>query len=165
MPFDLGDGAQVTVAPPVLPQVTTAPPSSELVVVPVVGPRGPAGPAGDQSGTLLFTRQAASGSLGGHRVVRPNPDGSISYAGNDQAGDLGAPLWLTLQAGPEVQVCAFGSVDEPSWSWAVGPLYLGTGGQLTQTVPTPPALFLTVVGYATGPNSVFIEPSPPIRLI
>jgi hypothetical protein len=150
------------------PEIVLGAPETELVMVPVRGQRGPTGPAGDQPGSLVFERQVGDDSpVSGHRVVRPNPDGSISYASNDDPADLGAPLWLTLQAGTEVSVCALGAVDEPSWSWTVGPLYLGVNGVLTQTPPTAAggALFLVVVGYATGPNSAFIDPGPPISLI
>lgn len=165
--FGHGIPDEIVLVPP-RPEITLGVAQTELIVVPVIGPRGPVGPAGDQPGSLVFERQVGDGDpVSGHRVVRPNPDGSIAYAGNDEPGDLGAPLWLTLQAGSEVSVCAFGTVDEPSWDWDVGPLYLGTVGVLTQTPPSAGggALFLVVVGYATGPNTVFIDPGPAISLI
>lgn len=44
--IELAPGTVVRVAPPALPTVTVAPPSSSSVVVPVQGPPGPTGPTG-----------------------------------------------------------------------------------------------------------------------
>lgn len=61
MPIELGDGAIVTVAPPVLPAVRVAPPSpTSVVVLPVAGPTGPQGPPGDSAGLFGFVHTQGS---------------------------------------------------------------------------------------------------------
>jgi hypothetical protein len=101
-------------------------------------------------------------------MVTDNGDGTVSYASNTNAAHVNAPLWMTLGAvadGASVEVVAFGPVDESTWSWSSGPLYLGLNGVLAQAVPVAPAaLFLAQVGYATGPRSAFFDRQPSISL-
>lgn len=58
MPIELrGD---VTVAPPTLPAIRTAPPASTTALVyPVIGPEGPRGPAGDETGLGFVHHQSS----------------------------------------------------------------------------------------------------------
>jgi hypothetical protein len=170
MAIELGDGAVVRVAPPALPTVTVAPPGPETVhVLPVVGapgPQGVPGPPGDVAGQLRATATAST-ALSGHRVVTALADGTLGYADNTDPDHVYVPMWLTLgaiEAGAEGDVLVYGLVDEPSWAWAPGPLYLGTDGQLTQTAPAAPALFLAQVGVATRPTTAFIDRQPSITL-
>jgi hypothetical protein len=164
MPIDLS--GDVRVAPPVLPAVRVAPPAPTTVtVLPVVGPTGPQGIPGDTGVVTL----PAGGTLSGHRLVTRQPDGSLAYADNATVAHVHVPLWLTLGAavsGAQVNVQAAGIVTEPSWSWPPGPLYLGTNGQLTQTVPTSPgAAFSVQVGYATSATSIVLDRQPSLVLI
>jgi hypothetical protein len=164
----LADGTTVEVVPPTVPALEMGPPApAGVVVVPVAGPPGPQGAPGDAAGQLRMVG-AANGALSGHRLVTPAPDGSLGYASNDEPNHLNAPLWLTLGAavdGDTAHVLVYGSLDEPSWSWTPGPLYLGVEGFLTQTPPSAPdAVFLTQVGFATAPTTAFIDPHPPITL-
>lgn len=127
-----------------------------------VGPQGLAGPAG--SGTATFT---AGITVSGHRMVIRQADGTVTYADWTTVGS--APLWMTLGAassGATVTAQFSGVVDEPSWTWTPGPLYLGATGLITQTVPTASAgaVFLTQIGFATSPTSVVLDRCPSIRL-
>lgn len=135
-----------------------------VVTVAAVGPQGPPGPPGpDSQGSL--TRTAAT-VLSGHRVVTPHADGTVGYADNANPAHCMAPLWLTLGAavaGAEVEIQPFGPVVEGSWSWTLGPVYLGAAGVLTQTVPTAPS-FLAIVGFATSPTELFVDRQPTIAL-
>lgn len=101
------------------------------------GAPGEPGPAGIPD-ELIFTRIAAI-TLSGHRVVRPLPDGTVTYADSTRLVDATAALWLTLDAanaGDEINLVAIGNVTEPSWNWVPGePIFLGPNGTLTQTSP------------------------------
>jgi hypothetical protein len=118
-------------------------------------------------GQLLLTRQAAV-TLGGHRVVTPLGDNTLAYASNTDPAHLEAPLWMTLGAiiaGDSDSVLAYGPVSEPSWQWTAGPVYLATGGQLTQSPPSAPAaLFSARIGYAISPTRLFFDRRSSIRL-
>ncbi|WP_226358545.1 hypothetical protein [Pseudonocardia sp. ICBG601] len=115
----------------------------------------------------LRSSGVAAYALSGHRLVTPSRDGLV-YADLTDLDHLHAPLWLTLGAavaGAQVPLLIHGETDEPSWSWVTGPLYLGAGGRLTQTVPTAPdALFAAPVGAATAPTRAFLHRQPSIRL-
>ncbi|WP_130291599.1 hypothetical protein [Pseudonocardia sediminis] len=103
----------------------------------------------------------AAVDLSGHRVVTPLPDGSVRYAASNRMLDRWAPLWLTAgaaSAGGLVEVVTRGPIDEPSWSWTVGPVYLSEEGRLTQAAPSRPRfMFVAQVGTATSPTSVFVD--------
>lgn len=115
----------------------------------------------------LAEARTASGSLSGHRVVTPGPDGRVGYASNTAAEHVNAPLWLTLSAAlaeTQVTVLMAGEATEPSWSWSPGPVYLGAGGALTQTPPGAGAVFSAQIGAATSPTTVHIDRQPSIVL-
>lgn len=116
---------------------------------------------------VLITGTAAV-ALPGHRVVTRASDGTFGYASNDTFGHLNAPLWVTsgaVSSGGTVTAQAYGPMEEPTWSWLPGPLYLGAGGLLTQVIPVAPgALFLASVGYATASTSAIIDRQPSIIL-
>lgn len=143
----------------------------EEVVVelgPVSGPQGQRGPTGAAgSGAVVLDRVAAV-SLGGHRVVRPLPDGTVDYATNLEPVSAVVPLWLTLgaaTAGDPVQVVAFGEVTEPSWNWVLElPIFLSGNGLLTQVAPTS-GLLVPVAATAAEPSSILFQPRAPITLI
>lgn len=117
--------------------------------------------------SVLLSR-TAHGALSGQRIVTPRPDDTVEYADNTNPAHQNAPLWLTTGAvadGGTVTVVAFGPVEESSWSWTPGLLFLGTTGFITQTAPTSPTLFLAVIGEATGTTDAFIDRQPSISLI
>lgn len=124
------------------------------------------GPAGGHQ--IRFTG-VATASLSGHRIVTRRSDNTLEYASANLIAHLHSPLWLTLGAviaGSTVEVLAYGEIDEPSWSWLPGPVFLGINGLLTQIIPTSPsAAFLAQVGVATGPQRVFIDRRSSISLV
>jgi len=131
------------------------------------GVPGLTGPPGAAGSSAIFATGDAATSLSGHRVVTPNPDGTLRYATNDDIGDLFAPLWITTGAaasGDPADAIVFGPLIEPSWSWTPGPVYLGVNGTLTQTPPEPPAVFLAQIAIATGPTALFVDRNPSIKL-
>lgn len=125
------------------------------------GAQGPAGASADQSATI-FTAGAA---LSGHMAVRAVGDGSVLYASADQPGQAGTLVGVTTGAaasGAQVSVVADGPIDEPSWSWAPGPVWLGLNGALTQGLPQ--SGILQRVGLALSPTRLLVAIQPPILL-
>lgn len=131
------------------------------------GPPGPAGLPGSGSGTGVLA--LAGIDLSGHRVVRAQGDGSVTYASAESPSDVWSILGMTTgasQVGAEVPVVTYGEVSEPTWSWTPDrPVYLGSDGVLTQVVPTfPSSAFSLIVGFALTPTKLFFNPRDPLVL-
>lgn len=155
------NGTPIVLDPPSLPAVVIDPPSTPAaLLVPVAGAQGPAG-----VGTTLNV--IAGANLSGHRAVRSQGDGTVVYADSSSSADAASDLYLTtgaIMTGASDDVVALGVVNEPSWTWVPGPVYLSTNGTLTQT---PPSLangdmFIRQVGSALSPTSLFFNPGAPI---
>jgi hypothetical protein len=117
--------------------------------------------------SALHASGIAAATLSGHRVVTPQPDGTLNYASNDNLSHVQAPLWITTGAtdvGGTVDALMLGQMTEGSWTWSQGPVYLGANGLLTQTPPVSPAVFLAQVGTATTATSLFVDRGPSIKL-
>lgn len=153
-----------------------------VVQVATPGPQGPPGPQGEPGAqgppgasaiagaTRVTVTAPAATVLSGHRAVRPRPDGTVAYADATDAAHLHGPLWVTIgaaAAGALVEMVTYGPLVEPSWAWTPGlPVFLAVAGALTQTpLSGPPFLFVTRVGVATAPGTLFVDPHPPIALI
>ncbi len=106
----------------------------------------------------------AGASLGGHRVVAII-GGVAVYADKDTPSHRGAVRGITTQAvsnGGTTRVQVLGPMVEPSFAFAAGPVYVGSNGSLTQTVPTTG--FLQQVAYAETATNIFVDPQPPVKL-
>src|SRR6266568_5244159 len=95
IPPDFGNPSQSIVVPsdsppPPLPADISR--VSRLVAIGVTGPIGPTGPMGPPGTSFEVI---AGQTLSGHRVVRPQSDGSVVYARKEELADAGRPLWLT----------------------------------------------------------------------
>lgn len=95
--------------------------------------------------------------------------GDIVYADASILSHRGKLVGLTLSAasaGVTLDIRGDGEITEPSWSWTVDqPVYLGTNGLLTQTVPVKPSSeFLQRVGFAVAATRIFLLIEPPIVL-
>lgn len=140
----------------VILQGSSTPP---LILVGRGGLPGTPGPKGDPGFSGLQTIQRlASTPLGGHRAVKIE-GGSALYASNDE---MSAPLVVGLTlgavlAGDFAQILFHGEVDEPTWSWNPGPIFLGLEGQLTQTPPL--SGHLIQVGTALSATTLIIDPT------
>lgn len=93
----------------------------------------------------------------------------VVYADATQPTHMGKLMGLTLNAaspGGTVEIRSDGEVTEPSWTWTPDqPVYLGTNGLLTQTVPNAgTAYFLQKVGFAVAATRLFLTIDPPITL-
>lgn len=115
-------------------------------------------------GTTIVEMTAAA-DLGGHRVVGGRIAGMVGYVSADEADDAGLAVGITLgaaAAGTPVLVVTGGEMIEASWSWRVGPVYLGLDGALTQD----PALagFDQQIASATGLTRIIVGIQAPVIL-
>lgn len=107
----------------------------------------------------------ASINISIHTVVAPDGTGGVVYATNDNISQVGKPMGLAFNsalAGDTVIVVTAGEVDEPTWNWQPGEVYLGINGMLTQTPPT--SGILQVVGVALTPTRLSVGIQLPILL-
>jgi len=152
-------------AQPVRPVAVTLADGARMAVVAVPGAPGSPGDAVSQ----IVISGAAAEALSGHSVVTRRPDGTLEYASNDNPAHQSLPLWVTTGAasiGAQATAVMYGLLEEPTWSWTAGPVWLGGGGALTQTAPSAPsAVFLAQIGVATSPTTVFVDRNPSITLI
>lgn len=112
----------------------------------------------------LVSLHVAAADLGGHRVVCAVP-GGVDLASSDDSDSAGAVIGLTTAAaaaGVPVSVVTHGPVVEPSWSFAIGPVYLGRNGMLTQDPPVAGCVLR--VGRATAPTVLFVDLDEPYFL-
>lgn len=119
-------------------------------------------------GSIRLTR-IADLTLSGHKLVVPVGDGHVELADNNILSHADRVVWMTTQSaleGEPVEVLAFGSFDEMSWSWTpLMPIYLGEMGELTQTPPdVSMALFSWRVAIATTPTRIFFAPAQVVIL-
>jgi len=125
------------------------------------GPPGPPGPAGDGS-TIT---KIASTSIGGHRVVIASGSSGAAIADKDTPDHMHRVIGITKGAansGSQVEIAGAGEMTEPSWSWSVGPVWLGSNGLMTQTPPTTG--FLLMIGTAIAPTVLMIKIGAPISV-
>lgn len=101
----------------------------------------------------------AGEALGGHRAVVLDASGHAFYASSSNAAHAGRLAGITTGAaevGSAVVLVSAGLLVEPSWSWTPGqPVFLGTGGMLTQTQPLEG--FVQIIGMPSSPTSLFIH--------
>lgn len=136
-----------------------------------VGPKGEKGDPGDAGSAPPASTESeyvAGELLNGSRVVYVSSTGTIRMASNlnslSSVSCVGIVKSSYIQ-GATATVTTFGEITEPSWSWTQGlPVFLGTGGLMTQTPPVPPALFSLQIGIATGVNTIKITIASPLFL-
>lgn len=108
------------------------------------------------------TKLVAVTPIGGHRIVKATI-GGCTYADSRYISDVNTVIGITESAytiGDLVQIRLSGEITEPSWSFNIGPVYLGNNGLLTQVVPN--VGFIQQVGIATGTNTILINIKQPI---
>lgn len=101
--------------------------------------------------------------LNGHRAVVVI-DNLAYHANQSDPSHLFLVRGITIQSallGANVIVQIGGPITEPSWSWIANqPVYVGSSGFLTQTVPTTG--WLLEIGVADTATRIIIEPKIPI---
>lgn len=128
------------------------------------GPRGAQGIQGPAGGTTTITVGGAP--LSGHSAVAVDASGLLVEADCTNPAHLGAVLGLLTNAyspGDQAVVQTAFTVEHVGWTWTPGPVFVGTSGQLTQSLPGG-ATFSQVVAHALSATLVLVDVQPPITL-
>ncbi len=129
-----------------------------------VGPPGPPGPIGPEGGATLVTVGATP--ISGHTAVALDSGGLLVYADCTNPAHIGAVQGVVGNAyspGDLAVVQTDFDLVHSGWSFSPGPVLVGAGGALVQSLP-PGALFAQVVAYALSPTRIRIDPQPPIAI-
>ena len=142
---------------------TTAVTTREVVRTTVVtrGIPGPRGPAGDET----VVRVGAT-PLSGHTAVALDGAGQLVYADCTVAAQLGTTLGVLANAhaaGETALVQMNYDLAHAGWAFTPGPVYVGAGGALVQTLPLG-AAFVQVIGYATAADRIRVSIQPPVLI-
>lgn len=145
------------------PQTGTVVQQTKVVEVSAGGPQGKQGdpgPAGGATATGIVGT-----SLSALRVLYQL--GDALYAADPSDGMqvglvVGLGLTAAASAGQAVIYQATGNVDDASWSWDIGPVFLGPAGTLTQAAPTNG--WELVVGWASSPTRINLTFDEPVQL-
>ena len=135
-----------------------------IVAVAEQGPRGIQGIQGPAGGTTTVTVGAAP--LSGHSAVAVDAAGLLIQADCTNPAHRGAVLGLLANAyspGDQAVVQTAFTLEHSGWTWSPGPVFVGTAGQLTQTLPVG-AVFSQVVAHALSPTLVLVDIQPPITI-
>ena len=138
-------------------------PTPELVLEIGTILRGPPGPAG--TATYVAITMVASIVISIHKAVIPDGTGGVIYADQSITSQTGKTMGISLNnalEGADVEVIVSGEVDEPTWNWLPGEVYLGVNGALTQEPPT--SGILQVVGVALTATRLSVGIQLPILL-
>lgn len=135
-----------------------------IVAVAEQGPRGIQGIQGPAGGTTTVTVGATP--LSGHSAVAVDAAGLLIQADCTNPAHRGAVLGLLANAyspGDQAVVQTAFTLEHSGWTWSPGPVFVGTAGQLTQTLPVG-AVFSQVVAHALSPTLVLMDVQPPITI-
>lgn len=135
---------------------------TEVFEVGKQGPPGPPGPIGPPGGATAI--QVGAQPLSGHTVVACGSDGKLIYADCTNAAHTGTVVGLlesAYAAGDEATIRIGYTMSHSGWSWSLGPVFVGQGGQLVQTLPSG-AAFSQVVAWALSSTEILIDIQPPI---
>lgn len=138
--------------------------SVEILAVAEQGPQGIQGVPGPAGGATLIPVGATP--LSGHSAVALGADGALQPADCTLAAHRGAVLGVVANAyaaGADAVVSNNIPLEHAGWTWAVGPVFLGAAGVLTQALPVG-AKFSQVVGHAVSATRVLIDVQPPINI-
>lgn len=110
--------------------------------------------------------KVAGENLSALRVVTLDASGNAVYASN--ASESTAVVYgLTITSalsGAGVGIRTYGIVEDASWSWTRGPVFLGTNGTLTQTAPTNGAVIVHV-GRAFNATTIIVDADTTITTV
>lgn len=134
--------------------VEVAATSVEIIEIAQQGPRGIQGIPGIAGGNVV--QVVAGETLSGHRAIRLS-NGLAYYCDASNLDHAGTVIGISTGAalvGETVNVQTLGVLNESSWSWIDGPIYVGTNGQLTQSIT---GLFMQQIGVATNATAMNIN--------
>ncbi len=129
-------------------------PTTTVIYGGLSGPVGPAGPSGAEALT-----RTALGSVQAFYVVSSINATQVAHTDPSSLESITSSLGISLQSatnGNSVDIKTNGVVNENSWSWTPDlPVFVGSGGQLTQTAPS--SGYLRRVGVALSATSIAIS--------
>lgn len=136
----------------------------QIVAVAEQGPPGRQGNPGPAGGATTVTVGASP--LSGHSAVAVNAGGLLIKADCTNPAHRGAVLGLLANAyspGDQAVVQTAFTLEHSGWAWSPGPVFVGTSGQLTQSLPGG-AVFSQVVAHALSATRVLVDVQPPITV-
>ena len=136
----------------------------EVLEAAAQGPRGPQGIPGPAGGATTVMVGAAP--ISGHTAVALDSGGLLVYADCTNPAHIGAVQGVVGNAyspGDLAVVQTDFELVHAGWSFATGPVFVGTSGALVQVLPVG-AVFAQVIGYALAPTRIRIDVQPPIVL-
>lgn len=142
---------------------------SSSVFINNTGPKGDKGDKGDIGDVVGAdsVKYRAVGAIGGQRVVRSNGSKLVSYADNTNVLHAPSIVGITVNAaidGAEIAVKYEGEITDPTWTWTPNlPVFCGTNGTMTQTVPLTG--FQLILGVATSANTLLLAIKQPLLLL
>jgi hypothetical protein len=100
----------------------------------------------------------AAETISGHKVVAANGSGLAVLASPASALALSVIGVATgaAQMGAPCTILTTGEMQEPTWAFTPGQVWLGANGSLTQTPPS--SGFIVCIGVATGPTRLILGP-------
>lgn len=137
---------------------------TDVVAVAEQGPRGIQGVPGPAGGATTVTVGASP--LSGHSAVAVDAGGLLIKADCTNPAQQGAVLGLLADAyspGDQAVVQTAFTLEHSGWAWSPGPVFVGTAGQLTQSLPGV-AVFSQVVAHALSATRVLVDVQPPITV-
>ena len=130
-------------------------------LVPLWGGGGGGGAGGTQAITLVASL-VASEAISALRVIKAF-NGAIQVADASVSVDAGKAIGISLNAvvaGGDLQYQYAGPLANTGWAWVEGPIFIGAGGQLTQS--TVGLAFIQRVGTALSNTEILIDLDDPI---
>lgn len=127
-----------------------------------LGSQGPPGPPGPDGGSAL--QRPAGETLSALRVVYELAGAvfALDYRDGEHI-DLVVGVTLTAASeGGSVNIQRSGTLDDGSWSWQPGPVWLGAAGALTQSPPAEG--FDVLIGSAVSATRITLNIQDPIDL-
>jgi hypothetical protein len=112
---------------------------------------------------------AASGPIGGNRVLAAASSSACGYADNTNPSNFGRVIGLSTSAAPDgaqVSYKSTGEMTNSGWTFPPGAdLFAGINGMLTEIPPSKPAaVFSQRVAIAVTSNTISIRLAEPIIL-
>lgn len=105
-------------------------------------------------------------NLSALRAVTTDGSGNAVYASNDTLSNA-VVVGITetaANAGGAVSVRTAGVVEDSSWTWTKGPVFLGINGTLTQSAPTAGAIVVQI-GRAITATKLQVDIEPIIQTV
>ena len=147
--------------PPVIKTELAAPPVIKTVLEVGQGPAGPPGIPGVGGSAFQLI---ASVPLSSYMVIAVNGIGQAIYADPTNASHGILQIGISLNsviAGDLITIARNELLTHLGWNFNVGPIFIGLGGQLVQTLH-PSSVFVKAIGWALSPTQILVNPQPSI---